>query len=155
MPSAPTRDSTLSSERVEKYPQQLWWFFAAMIGTVSVFQLASFIHNKIFWRISDSQEEKRGTLRRIALAILNAYRALAFRTTLEIGSYSVSLAEMAVTVIYIVALFTWEFINTTTTAGVKLSQTYWGTRAGALAAIQMPLIVALGTKNNIISRMYA
>lgn len=36
----------------------------------------------------------------------------------------------------------------TTTTGSKLDITYWGGRAGAIGASQLPLVTALGTKNN-------
>lgn len=36
--------------------------------------------------------------------------------------------------------------------GKKLDYQYWGNRAGTIAASQLPLVTALGTKNNVISR---
>ena len=35
--------------------------------------------------------------------------------------------------------------------GVKYDIAYWGNRAGTIAASQMPLVTALGTKNNVLS----
>lgn len=36
----------------------------------------------------------------------------------------------------------------------NLDINYWANRAGAIAAIQMPLVVVLAGKNNVISRMF-
>lgn len=38
--------------------------------------------------------------------------------------------------------------------GVKLDYQYWGNRAGAIAASQLPLVTALGTKNNVVGRKF-
>ncbi|EEB98036.1 hypothetical protein MPER_02530, partial [Moniliophthora perniciosa FA553] len=67
------------------------------------------------------------------------------------GSYSLNVAEVAVTFMYIIALFTWAFIRTTSVSGVKLQISYWANRTGVLAASQLPLITVLGTKNNALS----
>lgn len=52
-------------------------------------------------------------------------------------------------VIFLLVAFidlTWRAATTTT--GSKLNITYWGGRAGAIGASQLPLVTALGTKNN-------
>ncbi|KAK1230613.1 ferric-chelate reductase [Marasmius sp. AFHP31] len=82
---------------------------------------------------------------------MNLYRIATFRQIITIGSYSLNLAELALTCMYIIALFTWTFINTTNVAGDKLDKRYWNNRAGALVASQFPFVTALGTKNNVIS----
>ncbi|KAL0069415.1 hypothetical protein AAF712_003440 [Marasmius tenuissimus] len=82
---------------------------------------------------------------------MNFYRIATFRHTITIGTYSLNLAELALTCIYIIALFTWTFINTTNVAGDKLDKRYWNNRAGALVASQFPFATALGTKNNVVS----
>ncbi|KAF8838286.1 hypothetical protein BDN67DRAFT_907648 [Paxillus ammoniavirescens] len=61
------------------------------------------------------------------------------------------MAEVFVTIAYIVFLYVWAFINTTNLEGDKLDWTYWYNRAGILASSQFPLITALGTKNNLVS----
>ncbi|EIM82002.1 iron reductase [Stereum hirsutum FP-91666 SS1] len=48
-------------------------------------------------------------------------------------------------------MFTWTLINSGDIDGTKLDPQYWGNRAGILATLQTPLIVALAMKNNIIS----
>ncbi|KAH9944667.1 iron reductase [Amylocystis lapponica] len=92
------------------------------------------------------------SLRRLPLAIANAYRVFAFRWTLQVGeSYTLNMAEVFVTCAYIIALFVWAFINTTDLEGNKLSPAYWANRAGAIGSSQFPLVTVLGTKNNVLS----
>ncbi|KAG2359762.1 ferric reductase NAD binding domain-containing protein [Suillus spraguei] len=95
---------------------------------------------------------KQFSLRRIPLAIINFYRVVAFRWTIEIGqSYTLNIAEVFVTVAYIALLLIHAFINTTSVEGQKLDMIYWCNRIAMLAASQFPIITALGTKNNIVS----
>ncbi|KAI0055076.1 hypothetical protein BV25DRAFT_1776059, partial [Artomyces pyxidatus] len=65
--------------------------------------------------------------------------------------YSINVAELFLTAIYIVVLLTWTLVNTTDLEGHKFDISYWSGRAGDIAAIQMPLIIALGMRNNIIA----
>ena len=59
-------------------------------------------------------------LRNVPTAVINAYRVVAFRWTLEIGqSYTLNLAEVFVTVAYIVALFSWEFLGSESCPSVR------------------------------------
>ena len=51
------------------------------------------------------------SIRRLLLTIANTYRVLAFRMTLTIGPFSLNLAEVALTVAYIITLFVCSFIN--------------------------------------------
>lgn len=46
-----------------------------------------------------------------------------------------------------------DFVATATT-GVKYDPHYWANTAGNVAATQIPLIIALGMKNNVISCTY-
>ena len=194
-------DRAIYFARDEAYPEQLWWLVAAFIGLVAVCQFAAWVLSK--WsrarrlaQRKNAQKTNPGgaaegggspsaagrgfALRNVPTAVVNAYRVVAFRWTLEIGqSYTLNLAEVFVTVAYIVALFSWEFLGSesqscssasvrrgaclpvlthlppslsaTDLAGVKLDIKYWGTRAGILAVSQTPIITALGTKNNIVA----
>ncbi|KAI0367300.1 iron reductase [Pilatotrama ljubarskyi] len=151
----------ISARRNEEYPRQLWWLIASFVLLVSLCQFLSWAASKCSWRgactpkddadleAKSSSPTSRFSGRRLPVAIINAYRVIAFRYTLEIGrSYTLNVAEVFVTCAYIVAIFTWEFVNTTTVAGHKLDVIYWGGRAGAIGASQFPLITVLGTKNN-------
>ncbi|EGN94560.1 hypothetical protein SERLA73DRAFT_62268 [Serpula lacrymans var. lacrymans S7.3] len=143
--TAPT-DKTLRVERYTLYPEQVWYLFAVFIFVVGVFQT---INDP---ELASTSASRGLSLRRIPLALTNAYRVVAFRWTLEIGSsYTLNMAEVFVTIAYIVMLFIWAFINTTDLEGHKLDIGYWSNRAGYLAASQFPMITALGTKNNLVS----
>ena len=50
-------------------------------------------------------------------------------------------------------MFIW-LVTARNTMGQNLDINYWSNRAGCIAASQMPLIVALAGKNNVISRMF-
>ncbi|KAH9855455.1 iron reductase [Lenzites betulinus] len=144
-----------------EYPREVWWFIASFIALVALFQFLSWATSKLSSgrpaaakgakdaEAGVTPPARRFSWRNIPLTLVNAYRVVAFRWTLQIGqSYTLNLAEVFITVGYIVALFTWEFVNTTTTTGHKLDVSYWGGRAGAIASSQLPLVTALGTKNN-------
>ncbi|KAG2095871.1 ferric reductase NAD binding domain-containing protein [Suillus discolor] len=115
----------------DTYPEQVWYTIAAFLFVVGCFQFS---------------------LRRIPLAIVNVYRVVAFRWTLEIGkSYTLNMAEVFVTVAYIALLLIYAFVNTTSVEGQKLDIIYWSNRIAMLASSQFPIITALGTKNNLVS----
>ncbi|KAG1779947.1 ferric reductase NAD binding domain-containing protein [Suillus placidus] len=144
------------------YPEQVWYTIAAFLFVVGCFQWGSVVHSKFTGRKHyESDEEtvttndiqhKRFSLRRIPLAIINFYRVVAFRWTLEIGqSYTLNMAEVFVTVAYIALLLIYAFINTTSVEGQKFDAIYWSNRIAMLASSQFPIVTALGTKNNIVS----
>ncbi|KAG2028293.1 hypothetical protein BDR03DRAFT_883541, partial [Suillus americanus] len=66
-------------------------------------------------------------------------------------SYTLNMAEFVVTVAYIALLLIYAFINTTSVEGQKLDIIYWSNRVSMLASSQLPLVTALGTKNNPVS----
>ncbi|KAI0828500.1 iron reductase [Trametes gibbosa] len=146
----------------KEYPREVWWFVASFIALVALSRSLSWATSKLLSgrRPTAAQKTKdaeagvtpparRFSWRNVPLTVVNAYRVVAFRWTLQIGkSYTLNLAEVFITVAYVVGLFTWEFVNTTTTTGQKLDVSYWSGRAGAIATSQLPLVTALGTKNN-------
>ncbi|KAG2346386.1 hypothetical protein BDR05DRAFT_959248 [Suillus weaverae] len=144
------------------YPEQVWYTIAAFLFVVGCFQWGSVIHSKFARRRHHESDEetvttndiqhKRFSLRRIPLAIVNFYRVVAFRWTLEIGqSYTLNMAEVFVTVAYIVLLLIYAFVNTTSVEGQKFDAIYWSNRIAMLASSQFPIVTALGTKNNVVS----
>ncbi|EIW62961.1 uncharacterized protein TRAVEDRAFT_113854 [Trametes versicolor FP-101664 SS1] len=158
-------DRAIWVERNKEYSYQLWWFVASFIGLVAVGQLLSWFSARLFRPpcpsplTEKSDAEGRGAVRarrfswsRMPIALVNYFRMLAFRNTVDFGEkYSFTYAEAFITLGYVVAIFTWEFVNTTDLFGNLLSFTYWSGRAGALAVSQFPLITALGTKNSSIA----
>ncbi|KAK0471162.1 iron reductase, partial [Armillaria novae-zelandiae] len=138
----------------EEYPHQLWWLVSSFIAFVAVCQFISFVVGKYQARSKSTpvaMESNKIRLSRLPLALVNYWRVISYRVNIGIGSYTLNLAEVFLTCAYIVALFTWEFINSTSVTGVKFSATYLAGRAGSLASSQLPLVTALGTKNNIVS----
>lgn len=105
----------------DAYPEQVWYTIAAFLFVVGCFQWGSRIHSKFARRRHhESDEETAATndiqykfsLRHIPLAIVNVYRVVAFRWTLEIGqSYTLNMAEVFVTVAYIALLLIYAFVN--------------------------------------------
>lgn len=104
-------DLRLRAIYADAYPHQIWFFVASFIFLVGVCQLASWIIGKLQYRRRADRPVAAGSLSRIPLAIVNLYRVVAFRSTVGIGSYTLNLAEVFCTVAYIVALFTWELVN--------------------------------------------
>ncbi|KAG1856390.1 ferric reductase like transmembrane component-domain-containing protein [Suillus subalutaceus] len=137
--SSPFSKADINTIRLEDsaYPEQVWYTIAAFLFVKTA--VTNGVHHKF-------------SLHRIPLAIINFYRVVAFRWTLEIGqSYTLNMAEVFVTVAYIALLLIYAFINTTSAEGQKLDIDYWSRRTGMLAASQFPIVTALGTKNNIVS----
>ncbi|KAI0644003.1 iron reductase [Trametes meyenii] len=161
--AAANPDKPIRTGRNRAYPHQLWWLIASFVVLIALCQFISRVALKYSSRHSSrkkrgdteagrSSSSRRVSWRRLPLAALNAYRVIAFRWTLNIGQYlTLNFAEVLVTCVYIIAIFTWGFVNTTSLAGNKLDVSYWENRLGVLGASQLPLITALGTKNNILS----
>ncbi|KIJ06187.1 hypothetical protein PAXINDRAFT_92374 [Paxillus involutus ATCC 200175] len=160
--TAPT-DWAIRIQRFGLYPEETWFCLATFLFVVGLFQWGSILHSKLVKRrrpskapdeestLSSARPSKRFSLTRLPLAAVNIYRVVAFRWTLEFGSYVINMAEVFVTIAYVALLLTWTFINTTDLEGVKFDVSYWSNRAGMLAASQFPLVTALGTKNNVVS----
>lgn len=167
-------DKALESRYTEEYAYQVWWLVAPFLFLVGVTHYGSIALRKLFpggKKPADVEADGRvvrhaPSFRRLPSTIANAYRVVAFRTTLSIGSFNLNLAEVTLTVVYIVALFVWSFINSTyhyvlsyansrsriatSLDGTKFERAYYMDRAANIACGQLPLVVALGTKNNIV-----
>ncbi|TFK47728.1 hypothetical protein OE88DRAFT_1705322 [Heliocybe sulcata] len=163
-------DKTIRVALAKTYPKEIWYFVASFIFLLSLVRVISFVLQRLHRRRAPSSQTggsygsdpelasptslSRGTtsLRRIPTAAANAWRVIAFRSTLQIGkSYSICLADMFVTFAYILVLFVWALVNTTDLEGVKFDWSFYSNRAGTLAASQFPLITVLGTKNNVLT----
>ncbi|KIK79113.1 hypothetical protein PAXRUDRAFT_162169 [Paxillus rubicundulus Ve08.2h10] len=154
-------DSTIHSGRDTYYPMQAWYCIGLFLFIIGVFQWTSVFYSKLAGmrsirggdpELADGSRSRKFSFSRIAVALTNAYRVIAFRWTLEFGkSYTLNMAEVFMTIAYVAFLYVWAFINTTNLEGDKLAWRYWWDRAGTLASSQFPLITALGTKNNLVS----
>ncbi|KAI0092058.1 ferric reductase NAD binding domain-containing protein [Irpex rosettiformis] len=135
-----------------QYPIDIWYFLASTVGVAAVLNVASVIW--AFWR---RQEVRRGTtsgivsgkaqtngiFTRLAYAAVAASRIVAFRW--RVPTIRLSILEALLTAIYLMALLIWLLANTQ-----QLTITDYSDRAGHIAGSQIPLIVGLSMKNNII-----
>ncbi|KAI0322907.1 ferric reductase like transmembrane component-domain-containing protein [Amylostereum chailletii] len=161
-----SKDRTLRKARTEEYPKQVWYCIACFLFLLILGNAISWLS---LWRrsrrrraqanskvqdpeASNRQGNGRVALGRIHVALVNAWRVIAFRSVIYIGdNYTISLTEVFITAAYITALFAWALMNTTNTAGRKFDPSYYANRAGCIAALQTPLVVALGMRNNVIA----
>lgn len=118
-------DRIIRARRTKQYPQQLWWLIASFIGLIAIVQFLSWTISKFSSRTplqkkpgdaevgeSTPAPARHSSWRRLPTALINLYRVVAFRWSLNIGSsYTLTFAELFVTAAYIVALLTWEFVN--------------------------------------------
>ncbi|RDB30109.1 Ferric/cupric reductase transmembrane component 1 [Hypsizygus marmoreus] len=149
----PDPDRAIRIAQAFEYPNRAWYCIAAFIGFVSVCHFVALLY-RIQRRPLPPNAQSRGPIvfRRLPAAVMNAFRALAFRWTIPIGrSYTLNVAEVFLTAAYIVILFVWSLVNSTNTKGLKFDPKYWANTAGNIASSQLPLMTALGMKNNIIS----
>jgi ferric-chelate reductase len=122
--TAPT-DWAIRIQRFGLYPEETWFCLATFLFVVGLFQWGSILHSKLVKRrrpskapdeestLSSARPPKRFSLKRLPLAAVNIYRVVAFRWTLEFGSYVINMAEVFVTIAYVALLLTWTFINST------------------------------------------
>ncbi|KAL4063886.1 ferric reductase NAD binding domain-containing protein, partial [Scleroderma yunnanense] len=155
----PPNDGTLADQRAQLYPTQVWYGIGLFLFIIGLFNWTSILYLKFSrphrGRNIESFATSRSnsiSFRRFPVALLNTYRVIAFRWTLYIGNtFCLNTAEITLTVAYVVYMYIWAFINTTSLEGEKLDWTYWSTRITMLATSQFPLIAALSTKNNLVS----
>ncbi|KAJ7486431.1 iron reductase [Mycena galericulata] len=138
------------------YPKQVWYFLAVFIALVSAWHFVSTLHG--YWTRQDAPREKGvprrhgASWRRLPLAILNLSRTMTFRWSITLaGGYTLSVADVLLATMYIAVLFTWTFINSKNSLGQKYDPKYWANRCAHIAGSQLPLMTALGMKNNFVS----
>ncbi|EKM76674.1 hypothetical protein AGABI1DRAFT_78091 [Agaricus bisporus var. burnettii JB137-S8] len=152
----------LRDERNDKYPLQVWYFLVCFIFLVSVINWIDIAfayvrakrQRRRLAQTSSTSLSLRGSidLLRLPLALTDTFRALSFRWTIPIGrSYSLNIMQVLLSATYIVILFAWSLINRKSNVKVKRVPDDWADLSGRIAAIQLPLIVGLGMKNNLIS----
>jgi hypothetical protein len=141
-------DGVIANHYNQEYAYQVWGFVAPLLLLIGFVQYGSVALRMLFpcgGKIADAEADgrvvwRRASIRRLPLAIANAYRVLAFRTTFTIGPFSLNLAEVALTIAYIVVLFVWTFINSTHTGlplphKLTISGSHFSRRIEANAAI--------------------
>ena len=112
---------------------------------------------------NSSGSQRPSPLSRVITSISSAFRIVTFRWSLFVGPYNLgSLGELTFITLYIAANFIWLFtgreslnvppcVATESLIAMGLTINYWKSRSGMIGTAQIPLVVALGTKNNIIS----
>ncbi|OCH90968.1 hypothetical protein OBBRIDRAFT_875289 [Obba rivulosa] len=134
------------------YAKELWYLVGSVIGVAVAIHGSSIVWAWHARRSSRRQDESRSPQAREAAvslwhlpgAILTASRIGALRWRIPFTELTV--LEALLTAIYLAAILVWEFANTQ-----DLQPKQWANRAGHLAAIQMPLLVALSSKNSVIT----
>ena len=168
LPRATDRD--LENARILAYPKQVIYFTASFIALISLCHFFSmFYHFIIRKRIHEWKRRTTVSLTSLPAAVADSFRALAFRWTIPVGpSHELNFVEVGLTLGYMAVLYTWAFVNSmlhlfplqnsnshsilaTSLTGIKVDPQYYADRAGNIAASQLPIMVALGTKNNLIS----
>ena len=163
-------DEDLQNARILDYPKQVLYFIASFIALISLSHfLSMFYHFIIRNRIHEWNKRTTVSLTRLPVAVADSFRALAFRWTVPVGSsHELNFVELGLTLAYMAVLYTWAFVNSmlhlsplqnanshsilaTSLTGIKVDPQYYADRAGNLAASQLPIMVALGSKNNLIS----
>ena len=110
-----------------QYPIQVWYLVVSFLFLVAACQYGSWLLGLYTKRrvLEDNRTKRdaeidgptstgRSSYRRIPEAIAGVYRVVAFRWTITFGgAYTLNLAEVLVTCVYIIALFTWNFIRCT------------------------------------------
>ncbi|KAI0347380.1 hypothetical protein BDW22DRAFT_1404940 [Trametopsis cervina] len=159
-------DRALKGVLQRKYVKDLWILLASVVAFLTLIRVTRLILSLVFppKRLEtieppSSPSEKvdpeavqpvrngRASLRRLPAAFASVFRVIAFRLNIPIGPGSkATVAELTFIFGYIITMLTLLLINTE-----DLNKFFWEDRAAHLASCQLPLIVALAGKNNIIS----
>ncbi|EPQ51513.1 hypothetical protein GLOTRDRAFT_132881 [Gloeophyllum trabeum ATCC 11539] len=139
------------------YPIQTWYAWAAVIGLATLVNVLSRLISLVN-RYASSKTKNAGTGRpalwRVPLALANAWRVVAYRSTVNFGwGYTMNVLEFFLTVSYLSAILAWAFAHSSPAdfEGVEYAADFMANRMGTIATAQFPLVTVLGTKNNIIS----
>ncbi|GJE84448.1 ferric reductase family protein [Phanerochaete sordida] len=154
-------DLALKAEEQRKYVKDLWIFLASVVAfltAVRAVRLALSLairprsttpqpSEKHDPEAAHARHNGRVSLRRLPMALASVFRVVAFRLNIPIGPGSVaSVTELTFVLGYIATMLIILLINTN-----DLDTWFYEDRAAHLASCQLPLIVALAGKNNIIS----
>ncbi|KAG9221838.1 hypothetical protein CCMSSC00406_0005663 [Pleurotus cornucopiae] len=141
-------------QQAHDYPREALWPLAGFTALVALCHLLVILSTLLFPQRHARPEGARSSpsLRRIPAALLDTFRVIAYRCTIPIGgSHSLNLAEVFLTAAYITIIFVWSLVHSTNSKGMLYDPKYWGNTAGNVAATQLSVVAALGTRNNIIS----
>ncbi|KAJ7876886.1 ferric reductase NAD binding domain-containing protein [Mycena olivaceomarginata] len=160
--SSPVRPQTVDPDRIPRialanlYPKHVWYFMATFIALVSACHAISTLHAYLTRKRPPPNPDtplRHGiSWNRLPLATLNVFRTVTFRWSIVIaGSYTINVSDFLLAGMYLTVLFTWTFINSKNSKGVKYDPKYWANRCAHIAGSQLPLMTAFGMKNNFMS----
>ena len=107
-------DKVIYNSHIANYPNRAWFCIASVILFVTLCRFTSLLYNIGTGVRTRTRPRTRGVVQysRLPAAVLNAFRAIAFRWTVPISnSYTLNLAEVFLTAAYIAVLFTWSLVN--------------------------------------------
>ncbi|GJJ08729.1 hypothetical protein Clacol_002948 [Clathrus columnatus] len=147
------------------YPQQLWWFIASFIGLVSLLHFTNFLvlrYQKYLLAHKNGNDDpensqrkttQRFSFRKLTSTVSETIAIVLYRYTIPLGySHRVNVTEIAIVVAYITSVLIWTFINCyNSDTGLKFDPLFYANRAGNIATSQIPLLVLLSGKNNLLS----
>lgn len=180
MASSAAADRAVRDALEAKSVQELWFILAGVIGLLACLRLARVLLSSTptvgraetgeLTEKGDAEQQSnsptgKSSLRRLPKAIVAAFKIVAFRWSIPIAPQAtMSVAELSFIVGYITAIFVREFVQSKPSLILlppghslvyaiarDLSPAFWQDRAAHLASCQVPLIIALAGKNNIIS----
>ncbi|KIJ94089.1 hypothetical protein K443DRAFT_134858 [Laccaria amethystina LaAM-08-1] len=162
-------DDRLAKKQIQfEHIKDLWIFLASLLAFLTVIRilrllLRLFILSRRVNYVEPLEPEKHDVesttstiktrvnspIYRLQSAIATTFRIVAFRWSIPIGPGSfASISELTFIFGYMAAMFLWLFLDTR-----NLKATFYQARAAHLASCQLPLIIALAGKNNLISWM--
>ncbi len=115
---------------LQEYPKQIWYLIVCIIAVATANNIVSIIwawyrrRHARTERFGPTSLPRKGTLSYwlIPSAIIGAYRIVAFR--LRIPAISMTLLDVLLGCIYILALFTWCFANSSSISGLQCCLTH-------------------------------
>ncbi|KAJ2930191.1 hypothetical protein H1R20_g6887, partial [Candolleomyces eurysporus] len=157
-------DRALRSKKDHDAVRDIWLLLASVLAFFTVVNVVRKVYAKFsigrsaVTEVSGSDPEKSETvaqrqpgsrLHRLCSALATAFRIVVFRLPVPIGPNAfASVSELTFIFVYIAANLLWLFIDTR-----RLNVNFYKSRAGIMASAQLPLVVALASKNNVISWM--
>ncbi|KAF8897417.1 hypothetical protein BD779DRAFT_1608032 [Infundibulicybe gibba] len=140
-------DRRVRDEKNANYVKGFWLLLATIIAVLMFIRILRYILRPRQYSSEPQQARQCFALHRLLMAIVTGFNAVAFRWTITIGPKSTaSVSELVFIIGYMVTAFIFLLIDTR-----DLQAMFWEDRAAHLASCQLPLIVALSGKNNIIS----
>lgn len=115
--------STPPSTNIDLYPEEAWFTLSVFLAVIGLSYWASVLHTKLVQqrrpqKTTDEESTHAPTspapgwsLARLPLAAVNVFRVVAFRWTLEFGTYELKVVDILLTLAYIAFLLVWTFVD--------------------------------------------